>query len=128
MKRDMDLVRNILLAVEASTSPNLSQLFAILGTGKQSFTDPVCYHLKMLIEQANLLKAMDAKSMGGPDWFDIELTWPGHEFLDTIRDNEIWSLTKSGMEKAGGFSLELIASLAKGLIKTKIEKHTGVKL
>ena len=128
MKLEMDLVRDILLAVEASTSPSLSQLFILLGKGYQTFTDPVCYHLKMLIEQAHFLSAIDSKSMGGPDWFDFELTWSGHEFLNTIRDTEVWSLTKTGVEKAGGFSFDLVAALAKGYIKTKIEYQTGVKL
>jgi len=56
------------------------------------------------------------------------LTWHGHEFLDAIRDPEIWRRTKEGANKAGGFTVSLLADLAKGLIKTQIEKHTGVKL
>jgi hypothetical protein len=36
--------------------------------------------------------------------------------------------TKEGASQAGGFTVWLLADLAKGLIKTQIEKHTGVKL
>jgi hypothetical protein len=32
------------------------------------------------------------------------------------------------VKKAGGFSLELLGDLAKGLLKKKIEDHTGVQL
>jgi hypothetical protein len=32
------------------------------------------------------------------------------------------------VKKAGGFSLELLSALAKGLIKKKIEEHTGIQL
>jgi hypothetical protein len=56
------------------------------------------------------------------------LTWAGHDFLDSVRDSEIWRATKEGAQKAGGFSLELLAALAKGLIKKKIEQHTGIQL
>ena len=56
------------------------------------------------------------------------LTWDGHDFLDSIRDPVIWNKTKEGAKKAGGFTVSLLADLAKGLIKTQIEKHTGVKL
>ena len=63
----MDLVRNVLLAVEASTLPNLGNLFVTLGTGKHSITDPVCYHVNMLIEEVSFLKGIDSKTYVGPD-------------------------------------------------------------
>lgn len=50
------------------------------------------------------------------------------DFLDTIRDPSIWRETKAGAKKAGGFSLDLLKALAKGLVKKKIEQHTGVEL
>ena len=56
------------------------------------------------------------------------MTWKGYEYLDTIRDPEIWSKTKDGARRAGGFSMEIFAALAKGLIKKKIKDHTGVEL
>lgn len=56
------------------------------------------------------------------------LTWQGHDFLDKVRDPEIWHATKEGAKKAGGFSLELLGALAKGFLKKKIEAHTGVDL
>ena len=56
------------------------------------------------------------------------LTWKGHDFLDQIRDPAIWSATKEGVKKAGGFSVDILKALAKGLIKKKIEEHTGVQL
>ncbi len=58
----------------------------------------------------------------------MRLTWDGHDFLDSIRDPVIWQETKEGVKKAGGFSLELLGDLAKGLLKKKIEDHTGVQL
>jgi Hypothetical protein (DUF2513) len=52
----------------------------------------------------------------------------GHDFLDSIRDPEIWRKTKEGAEAAKGFSFDLLKALAKGLIKTQLEQRTGVKL
>ncbi|MGZ5043196.1 MAG: DUF2513 domain-containing protein [Methylobacter sp.] len=57
-----------------------------------------------------------------------KLTWQGHDFLGPVRDPVIWQETKEGAKKAGGFSLELLRALAKGLVKEKIEEHTGVQL
>ena len=61
-------------------------------------------------------------------WSAVRLTWDGCDFLDSVRDDEIWRQTKDGVTKAGGFSLDLMKALAKGLIKKQIETHTGVEL
>jgi Hypothetical protein (DUF2513) len=52
----------------------------------------------------------------------------GHDFVDSVRDDSIWREAKDGAKKAGGFSLELLGALAKGLLKKKIEQHTGVEI
>jgi hypothetical protein len=52
----------------------------------------------------------------------------GHDFLDSVRDPETWAKTKKTAAKAGGFTLDLLKDIAKGLIKKKIEDHTGIKL
>jgi hypothetical protein len=56
------------------------------------------------------------------------LTPKGHNFVDSVRDPETWAETKKAAVRAGGFTLDLLADLAKGLIKKKIEDHTGIKL
>lgn len=129
MKRDMDLVRNLLLAIESH--PQLDGTGAIqpeepgeLGITDHSFEE-VAYHLAMLIE-AGLVEGQMTPMQRLP--VISKLTWRGHDFLDTIRDPAIWRETKEGAKKAGGFSLELLSALAKGLIKKKIEEHTGVRL
>ena len=37
-------------------------------------------------------------------------------FLDTIRDPDGWAKTKSGAEKAGAFSIDVLSDIAKGVI------------
>lgn len=127
MKRDMDLIREILLAVDAADEPpSFDDL--ISEDAPEADQKRYAYHVRMLTDQAGFLSGIDVESFDGPGWLDLNLTWRGHEFLDQIRDPEIWRKAKAGMEKAGGFSIDLIGALAKGLIKTQIEKHTGVDL
>jgi Hypothetical protein (DUF2513) len=57
-----------------------------------------------------------------------QISWQGREFLDTVRDPEIWAKTKKGAEEAKGFTIDLLKDLAKGLVKKQIEELTGVKL
>ena len=61
-------------------------------------------------------------------WEGMNLTWAGHDYLDSIRDDQIWAVAKDGVKQAGGLTFDLLKSLAKGLVKKKIEQHTGVNL
>lgn len=127
MKRDMNLVRDLLLVIENDPQfDGMSQIMpedpSDLGIIGHSFEE-VAYHLNMLIESDLVVgKTMMQMPMIS------KLTWQGHDFLDSIRDPIIWRETMEGAKKAGGFSLELLGALAKGLIKKKIEEHTGIQL
>lgn len=84
----------------------------------------------MLLVTDGYVNGIDAttKSSFCQEFIPMNLTDKGHDYLDSIRDPEIWKQTKAGAAKVGGFSLELIGDLAKGLIKTQIKKHTGIEI
>ncbi len=56
------------------------------------------------------------------------LEWAGHDFVDSVRDPEIWKATKSSVEKVKGFSVDLLVAVAKGIIKKKISDLSGVEI
>lgn len=126
MKRDMDFIREILLDIEGQDGPQLSDLLP--GPVSDEGYNKLAEHLRLLIDDAGLVTGIAAHSMAGKNWLDLKLTWDGHEFLDTVRDDEIWARTKQGALAAGGFSLDLLAALAKGFVKKQIEEKTGVEL
>ncbi|WP_292107825.1 DUF2513 domain-containing protein [Brevundimonas sp.] len=121
----MDFIRDILLRIEEAKGPNMVALLD--KDASESDLEKLQYHLALVIE-AGLAKGIAAHTMGGKNWLNLNLTWDGHEFVDAVRDPEIWRQTKAGAAKVGAFSLDLLASLAKGLIRKQIEKHTGVEL
>ena len=84
MKRDMDLVRQLLLRVEEGQGPSMSELLT-----KPEDMELYGHHTRILID-AGFLTGIDASSMTSLDWLDLQLTWKGHEFLDTLRDPTIW--------------------------------------
>ncbi len=111
MKRDMDLVREILLAVEGGT---LSFGDEDEPDGLDHPRDVVLHHLH-LMEQAGLVEVMFRPLSG-----EIHLrglTWAGHEFLDTVRDPEVWKRTKEGASKVGGWTFGLIKDLGTAYLK-----------
>jgi DNA-binding transcriptional ArsR family regulator len=116
MKRNWDIIREILLKTEEL----LPEENLTLSNFDSDKSDEISYHVKLL-EEAGLIKVSIAEFLGGNDiHFDLErLTWTGHEFLDAIRSETIWSKTKKTIsEKGGSMTYELIKSVAIGLAKT----------
>ncbi|CDO60622.1 hypothetical protein BN1012_Phect2409 [Candidatus Phaeomarinobacter ectocarpi] len=122
----MDFVRGILLEVETLNKPKMAEFLDADST--ESDLKKLGYHLAMLVEEVGYLKGMPVPLLGGKIWHDLELTWQGHDFLDSVRDDNVWELTKKSAESAGGFTVEILAALAKGFVKQKIEKHTGIPI
>ena len=127
MQRDPDLIRDLLLGIEADPKFNgqtvlsPSHVFSISDRSPEE----IAYHLGMLIEDGYV----NGKRTNQPGIYVVfGLTMKGHDCLDSIRDSVIWEKTKDGAEKAGGFTLALLGELAKGFIKTKIKEQTGVDL
>ena len=115
MKRDMDLVREILLKIEEENQPlRLGQLLKDPTDADE--TARYAYHLGMMSDQG-FIKGLHAKVMSGPeDWLELELTWRGQEFLDTLRDPTIWQKSKAIATKAGGGGLQVLLDIGKALI------------
>lgn len=115
MKRDMDLVRKILLAAEEEADGYASKNPEIDGYTR----DQVGYHI-YLMEQAGLVEASETSAMGSasPTAILNNLTWKGHDFLDAAKNNNVWTKAKQKAASVGGsltFDLmkELLVSTAR---------------
>lgn len=121
MKRDMDVIREIVLAVSEASDP-ISRLEGISD-------DAFAFHAQLLEEAGLIEAAIHPKGKRiAEDALIWRLTWAGSDFADSIRSPEVWDKTKSGALAAGGFTVDLLKDLAKGFIKKQIEDLTGVKL
>ncbi len=103
MKRDMDLIRLILLNLEAEQEMDLS------GYSQEQIE----YH-NYLITKAGLAEGADTTSMAQehPSALLFCLTWEGHDFIDAARDESIWKRAKGKMNKTGGtLAFEVVKAL-----------------
>ena len=99
MKRDMDLIREILLQVKARPTAQSIDLVELPGHEQEE----ISYHVKLLAD-AGYLEAHDLRTMG-PDGFRFApsaLTNEGHDFLDAARSNTVWESTKAKLLEIGG--------------------------
>jgi len=123
MKRDMGLIREILLQVEARPSVHHWDLVEIDGRSQEE----ISYHVKMLADE-NLLEALDQRTLG-PDGFRYApkfLTARGHDFLDSIRSPSVWKRVKQQLAVVGGSaSLEVVKAIAKKVVADALAKGPG---
>ncbi|KTT30194.1 hypothetical protein SB18R_02825 [Pseudomonas oryzihabitans] len=130
MKRDMDLIRSIMLRLEGIDKPikrilvfqDVESEFPIEGYTSEE----IVYHYGLIAEKGWVDTA-------GPmnhyrNFVFRGITSDGHDFVDSVRDEQVWVMTREGAKKAGAFSLDLLGQLAKGFAKKQIEKHTGIEL
>lgn len=118
MKRDLALVREILLAVEAYNPASASMLQSIsprefTGSEAQNF-----YHINMLVD-AGFIKLAGRPTLAG-DFSVYGLTMPGHDFLDAIKEQSVWNHTKERVGKIGGWTLDIVLAVAKDEIKRRL--------
>lgn len=128
MKRDMDLVRDLLIKIADSDSP---PTFSKLVPGRKDGTSEyavAAYHMRMLVEDAGFVRGIDYRSSSGDEWLSLELTWQGQDFLENVRDPVVWKKTKDGLQKVGGASWDLIRDLGKAYAKLKMKEvsHVGI--
>ena len=112
MRRDMDVVREVLLEVESHCG-NRS-----LAYGKED--DGVKAYHAMLLREAGYIQA--SGTLGGTV-LARRLTWEGHELLDNIRDDGVWSNVKQQLGKvSGSASLEIVKTIAAHAVKESLTK------
>ena len=121
MELNHETVRSLLLKVEAEQR----SLGWMLAIGSENFEQ--FYAATKLIEGGFL----DGQVIAGMDEDEGEvmitsLTYRGHEFLDSVREPEVWSAAKAGAKKAGAFSLEILAAIARAVVLQQVKQLTGL--
>jgi hypothetical protein len=117
MKRDMELVRLILIEIEKQ--PKYQPIIDLAINGYTP--EEINYHI-MLMREAELIVATDISANDKLDWIIDRLTWQGYEFLEASKNTDAWNRTKEIMAKSGGFVFEVAKSI---LIKLVTQQLTG---
>lgn len=109
MKRDLDLVRQILFAMEDKKDIHRPVNAKTLNIPGWSVAE-VNYHLMIMIE-AGYLEGTIRQFESDTNVFVLRLTWHGHEFLDAARDEDRWKEAKAVVKSVGSFTLEILKAI-----------------
>jgi hypothetical protein len=106
MKRDVDLIRQILLDLERHGAE--CSLDAVRNGAAPEADERTRYHLRLSID-AGLAKETERSTAGSPC---VRLTNAGHEFLDICRGDDRWQAAKWMVhQQTGGLSLAVLRAV-----------------
>jgi len=118
MKRDMDLIRELLKYIEENSDDKPLRNSLWIDIGDHS-NETINGHLAIMIDAG--LVAGTIGGVGNPTTVHkVRLTWAGHEFLDEARDDQNWEKARDLMNKAGGFSIEIAKQVLQQIILEKL--------
>lgn len=119
MKRDMELIRKLLLFFEAKESVDYVEVPPIEGYDDRTIKT----HL-VLMHDAGLLRCEPVRSSTSDRVIYVlpfELTWAGHDFLQTVRDDTVWKKAKEYVLKPGAsWSFDILKEWAKHELKQRL--------
>jgi hypothetical protein len=114
MKRNMDLIRLLLMRSEGDES-------ARDACGKYT-GEELGYHVQLMLDvglvEGEAFSRADGEFNGA---VVTRLTWAGHDFLETVRDDSLWKKAKENVLKPGAsWSFDILKEWAKHEIKMKL--------
>ena len=120
MKLNYDCVRDVLLTMEDITGLNDDLSFETIGlydiaSHLSQYDDKeICYTILKLSE-AEYIKTewRDSNKDNFYFYFVFDITFKGHEYLNSIRNQNVWNAIKKG---AIGLSMSLIPKLAESYV------------
>ena len=115
MKRDLDLIRKLVLAVEALPTGTVLEDIEIEGYSPEQ----IGYH-SYLVVSSGLAQGIDVQTLSdtSPNWQILQLTSEGQDFADASRSETNWKKAKGILaEKGGSATLEIVKQVLVGVIK-----------
>ena len=120
MQRNMDLIRQLLLAIEGEASTQYE-------FNMQGVDDLEKWYNVDLLVQANLIRGVEVRWAAdgtGPYSHSkglVALTWEGHDFLDAVRNDSVWQQASEKAKASGldmqSLTFEVIKSLCVSAVK-----------
>lgn len=117
MKRDLDLIRDILLEIEKSyRSLKVSDICIPERTSAE-----ILFHVELLAD-ADYIEYSSVKTFNSVNYAVHRLTMKGCDYLDSIRNDQIWkdACTKV-FRTVGTAPLDIIKDVALSIIKHRLD-------
>lgn len=125
MKLNIDCMRDILLTVEQADYEETLN-FHTLHERIPKYSEEDLHYCLVKLDEAGLLEVVTIPVMRQhlPGIKSIHyLTMSGHEFLESIKSDNVWNRTKNVAFKIGSYSLSTLTNIATGVISELIKQQ-----
>ena len=119
MERNLDLVRQILLSVEADQGPMMYQSDSEVIEGFEAYSRQEFEHHLYLLIEAGFIDGKGQWTFGNTYYATWRsLTWMGHDYLASVRDEGVWAKVQEGLgPRMASCSLEVVQAFAVSVVK-----------
>jgi hypothetical protein len=130
---DYEYLKGLLEAFEKAESP-YTDINELKNNGFSSEEDIFPFHMAILYDKQFIESRSPEYAFGyqstdiGPRWsvLDLRLTAPGHEFIASLNDPDVWTEICKNFKKSGIDTVKSVAiDLAKGYAKKKVKALIG---
>jgi hypothetical protein len=128
MKIDQDYLKGLLEAFESSEAPD-TDIMHLNEQGYDCDTDAFIFHMRLLEDRGLIVRSDGERGFGAIQSLDgqthwavmpLRLTATGHDFIDALRNKEVWSTLKTGFKDA---SMGTLMTVSKELFKRALAKQ-----
>lgn len=126
MKLNQDCIRDLLLYLEENLS--LERNITVNNIKIKDYSqEDLIYTTQKLFEAGYLNCEIINFITSSIPFIDVSsLTYKGHQFLDTIRDNKVWSKTKGILSSFKSVSIEILSETASKVLVSLINQQLNV--
>ncbi len=127
VKRDWDVIREVLLEVEALDEHKRNKLVYRTKGADSAPTARAWREHALMLRDGGFLEAVDAGHLGGRQLLKQKLTWKGHELLATMRSKELWlRIKKLAADKGLELTFDSVKALAAAVLTAMLDGGNSV--
>jgi Hypothetical protein (DUF2513). len=133
MKLNHDCIRSVLLYLESESKVEVGDNGRIRWSevpiqefykALPEYSKEDIYYSLFNIDEAGYINSSCNHAGGSVTMYCVNrITFQGHEFLETIRDDKRWNKVKSILSSVKDYSLSAISAIAEGITTAAIHSH-----
>ena len=116
MKLNHDCVRACMLYLE--TNLGLKSRINLVGVRLKGYSDDDVLYSFIKLSEAGFINGKPQPAGNNPAYVFIttSITYEGHKFIDSVRDDKVWSATKKISSKVASISIEMLTTIATNVL------------
>lgn len=123
MRLNHDCIRDLLLELEDKINLDNPLLLGELRNLEtySLYGEDTTFYTVFKLKEAGFINASWQYASDSLYWLSVSsITWEGHQFLDNIRENEVWKETKNKIKGFSSVSITILAGVAQEYLKKKL--------